>query len=99
MAGGVNVLHDAKTGYPLVSKEELIQRNPDVIIDSVLSHEVEVRKAEKESTWDQMPVLQAVKNQHVYNFLDQDFLIPGPSMVKLGEFLSDTFEKIRASHE
>jgi iron complex transport system substrate-binding protein len=99
MAGGVNVLHDAKTGYPLVSKEELIQRNPDVIIDSVLSHEVEVRKAEKESTWDQMPVLQAVKNQHVYYFLDQDFLIPGPSMVKLGEFLSDTFEKIRASHE
>jgi iron complex transport system substrate-binding protein len=99
MAGGVNVLHDSKTGYPLVSKEELIQRNPDVIIDSVLSHEMKARKLEKSSTWDQMPVLQAVTKHHVYYFLDQDFLIPGPSMVKLGEFLSDTFEKVRADHE
>ncbi|HTA76136.1 MAG TPA: cobalamin-binding protein [bacterium] len=99
MAGGQNVMADAMTGYPLVSKEQLIQRNPDVIVDSVLSHEMRARKMENKSAWDQMPVLQAVKQKHVYYFLDEDFLIPGPSMVKLGEFLCDTFEKVRADHE
>ena len=99
MAGGVNVMADAMTGYPLVSKEELIQRNPDLIVDSVLSHELKARKVENQSAWDQMPVLKAVQQKHVYYFLDEDFLIPGPSMVKLGEFLCDTFEKVRADHE
>jgi iron complex transport system substrate-binding protein len=99
MAGGVNVMVDAMTGYPLVSKEELIQRNPDLIVDSVLSHELKARKVENQSAWDQMPVLKAVQQKHVYYFLDEDFLIPGPSMVKLGEFLCDTFEKVRADHE
>jgi iron complex transport system substrate-binding protein len=99
MAGGVNVMADAMTGYPLVSKEELIQRNPDLIVDSVLSHELKARKVENHSAWDQMPVLKAVQQKHVYYFLDEDFLIPGPSMVKLGEFLCDTFEKVRAGHE
>ncbi len=99
MAGGINVMADAMTGYPLVSKEELIQRNPDLIVDSVLSHELKARKVENQSAWDQMPVLKAVQQKHVYYFLDEDFLIPGPSMVKLGEFLCDTFEKVRASHE
>jgi iron complex transport system substrate-binding protein len=99
MAAGVNVMVDAMTGYPLVSKEELIQRNPDLIVDSVLSHELKARKVENQSAWDQMPVLKAVQQKHVYYFLDEDFLIPGPSMVKLGEFLCDTFEKVRADHE
>jgi iron complex transport system substrate-binding protein len=99
MAGGVNVMANAMTGYPLVSKEELIKSDPDVIVDSVLSHELKVRKVENQSAWDQMPVLKSVKEKHVYYFLDEDFLIPGPSMVKLGEFLCDTFEKVRASHE
>jgi iron complex transport system substrate-binding protein len=99
MAGGKNVMADAITGYPLVSKEQLIQRNPDVIVDSVLSHEMRARKMENQSAWDKMPVLKAVKQKHVYYFLDEDFLIPGPSMVKLGEFLCDTFEKVRADHE
>lgn len=99
MAGGVNVLEDTMTGYPLVSKEELIKRNPDVIVDSVLSHELKARQVETQSAWNQMPILKAVKNKQVYYFLDEDFLIPGPSMVKLGEFLCDTFDKVRADHE
>jgi iron complex transport system substrate-binding protein len=99
MAGGVNVMANAMTGYPLVSKEELIKSDPDVIVDSVLSHEMKARKAETKNAWDQMPILKAVKEKHVYYFLNEDFLIPGPSMVKLGEFLSDTFEKVRSSHE
>ena len=32
LAGGRNILHDAKTEYPKVSPEEIIKRNPEVII-------------------------------------------------------------------
>jgi iron complex transport system substrate-binding protein len=94
MAGGVNVMADAMTDYPLVSKEELIRRDPDVIVDS--TREMTSQKVEKKSPWDQMPVLKAVKQNHVYYFLDEDFLIPGPSMVKLGDFLCGIFEKARS---
>ena len=99
IAGGENVMADAMTDYPMVSKEELIQRNPDLIVDSILSHELKGSELEKKNAWDQMPILKAVKEKHVYYFSNQDFLIPGPSMVKLGEFLCDTFEKVRLSHE
>jgi iron complex transport system substrate-binding protein len=99
MAGGENVMTDAMTDYPMISKEELIRRDPDLIVDSILSHELKGSESEKKNAWDQMPVLKAVKQKKVYYFSNQDFLIPGPSMVKLGEFLCDTFEKVRASHE
>lgn len=99
MAGGTNVMADAMTDYPMVSKEELIHRDPDLIVDSILSHDLKGSELDKRNAWAQMPTLKAVKQNHVYYFSNQDFLIPGPSMVKLGEFLCDTFEKVRADHE
>jgi iron complex transport system substrate-binding protein len=99
VAGGVNVMADAITEYPLVSKEELIQRDPDVIVDSIQSHDFKATGLEAQSVWNQMPVLKAVKLKHIYTFSNEDFLIPGPSMVKLGEFLRDTFEKARLAHD
>jgi iron complex transport system substrate-binding protein len=99
MAGGINVMADAMTDYPMVSKEELIHRDPDLIVDSILSHDLKGSELEKKGAWNQMPILKAVKQNHVYYFSNQDFLIPGPSMVRLGEFLCDTFEKVRTDHE
>jgi len=99
MAGGINVMADAMTDYPMVSKEELIHRDPDLIVDSILSHDLKGGELDKRNAWAQMLTLKAVQQKHVYYFLNEDFLIPGPSMVKLGEFLCGTFEKVRADHE
>jgi iron complex transport system substrate-binding protein len=94
-AGGVNVLSDSSVPYPLVSKEQLIRSDPDVIFDSLNKSEVKSQDFQKEAkVWNKMPVLKAVKNGHVYCFDNEDFLVPGPTMVKLAEYLSSVFQKV-----
>lgn len=96
LAGGTNVMEDAMTDYPLVSKEQLLQRDPQVIVDSALSHGTDDR--ESPEVWNRMPTLQAVRKKRVYFFKNQDFLIPGPTMVNLAEYLCDIFEKVPGNH-
>ena len=95
LMGGVNILADAKEPYPLVSKEQLIKRDPDVIIDSIPSSEMNPKqlKAEKES-WKKFSQLKAVRENHVFTLTRDEFLIPGPTMAGLAEYLSKTFNQI-----
>jgi iron complex transport system substrate-binding protein len=100
LAGGINVVEDAMTDYPLVSKEQLIQRDPDVIVDSARSHGISNHELnEKVDLWKRMPVLKAVQKDQVYYFKNEDFLIPGPTMVNLAEYLCDIFEKVRSKRK
>lgn len=92
--GGVNILADSPVPYPLVSKEELLRRDPDVIINALPpAHGRPDEVVRETAVWDKMPGLKAVKNHQVYCFDDEDFLIPGPSMVKLAQYLSDVYQK------
>lgn len=97
LAGGANVMEDAMTDYPLVSKEQLIQRDPDVIVDSALTHGG-AEEGKETRVWERMPMLQAVQKKRVYYFKNEDFLIPGPTMVNLAEYLCAIFEKVRANN-
>jgi len=100
LAGGINVMEDAMTDYPLVSKEQLIQRDPDVIVDSARSHGISNHELnEKVDLWKRMPVLKAVQKDQVCYFKNEDFLIPGPTMVNLAEYLCDIFEKVRSKRK
>jgi iron complex transport system substrate-binding protein len=98
LMGGVNILADAKEPYPLVSKEQLIKRDPEVIIDSIPSSEMnpEQLKEEKES-WKKFPQLKAVRENHVFTLTQDEFLIPGPTMVGLAEYLSGIFGEVRGA--
>jgi len=95
LAGGVNILSDAREPYPLVSKEQLLKRDPDIIIDSIPSSEMTPAqlKAEKES-WKKFPSLKAVRENRVYTLTTDEYLIPGPTMAGLAEYLSLLFQKI-----
>lgn len=95
LAGGVNILSDAREPYPLVSKEQLLKRDPDIIIDSIPSSEMTPvqLKAEKES-WKKFPSLKAVRENRVYTLTTDEYLIPGPTMAGLAEYLSLLFQKI-----
>lgn len=95
--GGANILWDAREPYPLVSKEQLLKRDPDVIVNALPPAHGRSDEALKETAvWSAMPALKAVKNHQVYCFDKAEYLIPGPSMVGLGEFLSDIFQKVRS---
>jgi ABC-type Fe3+-hydroxamate transport system substrate-binding protein len=95
-AGGVNILADSPVPYPLVSKEQMIKRDPEVIINALAEAHLKMDGVEGETkVWNAMPVLRAVREHRVYCFTNEDFLIPGPTMANLAEYLSKIFEKAR----
>ncbi len=95
LAGGVNILSDAREPYPLVSKEQLLKRDPDIIIDSLPSNEMTPKqlKAASES-WKKFSNLKAVRENRVYTMTTDEYLIPGPTMAGLAEYLSELFQNV-----
>jgi iron complex transport system substrate-binding protein len=96
LSGGSNVLTGTSIAFPLVSKEQLIKRDPDVIVDSMPSDEATgdtVAKAK--AAWASLPSLKAVRENHVYFLKQDEFLIPGPTMVGLAEYLSKIFDEVQ----
>jgi len=84
IAGGENVLPHTMAKYPKVSKEFIIAKSPEIIIEigpkSNLSNErILVRK----KAWGKYPTLRAVRNDRLY-FIGADYiLIPGPRLVNI----------------
>ena len=79
IAGGDNVFSFINHRYPEMSKESLITRAPDVIIDTMPGYEVS--KEEKQilvKQWDKFPNIPAVRNGKVYIATDYHILLPGP---------------------
>lgn len=93
--GGKNVLEDSPVKYPLVSKEQIVSRNPDVII-TVLPPQAkpDEEKADLDS-WKQLSSLKAVQEGHIYCFQGDDLMVPGPTMLHLAQLLSETYQKAR----
>ncbi len=73
MAGGKNIFSDLNKDYPVISQEQVIMRDPDIII--VLHPE----KIMDRVGW---KGISAIKNKRVYMNLNQDWLMrPGPRLV------------------
>ena len=70
IAGGENVFHDAAGAYPSVSLEEVIARNPQVIIDmgdmSNTENITEAHQREVIALWGRMSSIEAVKQRRVF---------------------------------
>jgi iron complex transport system substrate-binding protein len=96
LSGGHNVLTGTSIAFPLVSKEQLIKRDPDVIVDSMPSDEATGDTiAKAKAAWAGLPSLKAVRENHVYFLKQDEFLIPGPTMVGLAEYLSKIFDEVQ----
>ncbi len=73
MAGGKNIFDDLDKPYPVIQQEEVIRRDPAVIV--VLHPEGILNRI----GWAK---IEAVKNNRVYADLDQDLLLrPGPRLI------------------
>jgi iron complex transport system substrate-binding protein len=93
IAGGENVFKNASAGYPKVSLEEILSRNPDVIIDmGEMADTVGVSDAQKRnvvSLWNRMAAISAVRNHRVEAVASDIFVVPGPRVVQAAqEFFS-----------
>jgi iron complex transport system substrate-binding protein len=89
IAGGENVFRDAVAAYPTVSLEEVLSRNPRVIVDmgdmSDTVDVTEVHKREVVGLWQRMSTVEAVKQHHVFAVASDIFVVPGPRVVNAAE--------------
>jgi iron complex transport system substrate-binding protein len=91
IAGGENVFHDAHAAYPQVSLEEVLARNPRVIVDmGDMGDNMTVtdrQRREMIALWQRVPSLSAVREQRVFPIAIDGFLVPGPRVVNAARTL------------
>lgn len=83
-AGGRNVFDDAETPYPQISAEQVLERNPDVLI--IAHHQAAEADLKARPGWSS---LTAVKKNRIFRYGNPDeFLRPGPRLVNVLEWLA-----------
>ncbi len=86
VAGGVNVLADTPATYPGISLEQVLSRNPEVILDLAESSHGggsdEARPGEALAHWGRHKSLAAVRNGRVHRIVSDSFVVPGPRVVE-----------------
>jgi len=89
LAGGTNVFKDAVAPYPQISLEEVLSRNPDVIIDmgdmSDTENVTEQHKRAVAALWERMPSVSAVRDHRVYPVASDIYVVPGPRVVNAAQ--------------
>ncbi len=80
IAGGINIFHDVRGDYPQVSKETLLVRQPEVIIELHSEPMTDARRRQTVEDWNMYSILPAVKDGRVVLLTDDFLLIPGPRM-------------------
>ncbi len=86
IAGGDNIFRDAIAAYPNVAQEQVLARNPEVIVDMGEMSETEgVTELQKQSVvklWGRYPTLAAVRKHRVVAVASDIFVVPGPRVTE-----------------
>ncbi len=86
IAGGENVFHDAPAAYSKVSLEEVLARDPDVIIDmGEMAQTVGITGQQRRAVvalWKRYPSLKAVRQNRVFAVASDIFVVPGPRVTQ-----------------
>jgi iron complex transport system substrate-binding protein len=97
IAGGQGVFADAIAPYPKVTLEELLSRNPDVIIDmGDMAEAASLTDSQRQAVvalWQRYPMLSAVKNKRVYAVASDIFVVPGPRMAEAAEAFAEMLHR------
>ncbi|MBC7927662.1 MAG: ABC transporter substrate-binding protein [Bryobacteraceae bacterium] len=91
-AGGKNILGDARVPYVKVVQEEIVSRNPEVIIDMgehADANAISTAQAQSEiGLWGRYPTIPAVRNKRVHIVASELFVVPGPRVVECARRLA-----------
>jgi iron complex transport system substrate-binding protein len=94
ISGGVNVFRDAPASYPAVSLEDVLARNPEVILDMGEMSDTGVTAQQKASVvalWKRAGSIAAVRNGRVVAVASDIFVVPGPRIVQAADELLQMF--------
>jgi iron complex transport system substrate-binding protein len=85
IAGGENVFRDAAAPYPQVSLEEVLARNPDVIVDmGDMAQTIGVTEEHRRAVaalWERMSSLAAARQKRIHAVASDIYVVPGPRVV------------------
>jgi iron complex transport system substrate-binding protein len=98
LAGGINLFADAKGAYPQVSKESLLIRKPEVILELYPEGLSEALRTRLEADWKAFPDIPAVAQSRIHYLTNDFILIPGPRVGQIAAIFSDTIHGT-TSHE
>jgi iron complex transport system substrate-binding protein len=90
VAGGRNVFADLPRTYAVVSKEAILERAPEVVIElHGESADLAAKGREARELWSGLWTLPAVRQGRVHVIEATYALIPGPRVVRLAERLAE----------
>ena len=92
IAGGENVFTDLAPGSTRISKEALLQRQPEVIIEPHPGENLgDAEKTKFLTEWQRMGSLPAVRDGNVYFSTEDYFMIPGPRLAQTAALMAAMF--------
>jgi len=90
LAGGVNVFGEAVSEWPVIRSEDVIQRNPDImlfpVVPDIPRFWASFEAVKKRSGWEN---INAVRNDNLYEILRDCISRPGPRLVESLELLAE----------
>jgi iron complex transport system substrate-binding protein len=93
VGGGVNAFGDAAPPYPKVAIEEVLARDPDVIVDRAdMGDQGGATEAQRRAVldlWRTYPALKASKQGRVFAVDSDIFVAPGPRIVEAAKAFAD----------
>lgn len=96
IAGGVNIFADAQGRYPQISKEALLQRNPEIILELHAGEDFTPQSVKGlKKDWDAMPLLSATASGQIHIVTDDYMMVSGP---RLNQTAQKFYEILHASN-
>lgn len=86
LAGGINIAEDALAPYQMVSLEAMIERMPEVIVDTS-DNRPGAYRGRGAGTWSRWEFLPAVEDDRVYWLEPDRLVIPGPRLPDMAELV------------
>jgi iron complex transport system substrate-binding protein len=88
LVGGQNIFSDLPSRYGNITLEEILRRNPDIIIEFDVDGERGVITQDPAREWEIFKNVKAIRNKNLFLIRGTHTLIPGPRMVLLAEDFS-----------
>ena len=89
ISGGKNILNNSMAKYPRLSKEYIIKKSPEVIIEAGPKSRLTPEQIEKRLRgWKRFPSIRAVQTDNIHYIGADYMLIPGPRFLNILEQFS-----------
>ncbi len=92
LAGGENIFGDSAVAYSKVPLEEVLARDPEVVVDmgemAQTEGVTEVQKRAVVALWSRYPQLAAVRQRRVFAVVSAIFVVPGPRVTQAARALA-----------